>query len=1044
MSTDMSERGLETLIANSLREEAGYIESNPSDYDRAYCIDKTQLLEFLRATQPQAVARLTTIYGAGFEDKLLKRISDQIKSKGIVDILRNGVKAQEDVNLTLYYKQPASQLNPETIQRYHANRFSVTRQLRYSNDNPKLALDLVIFINGLPVITFELKNNLTKQNVKDAMRQYQTSRNPQEPLFNFARCLVHFAVDEELVYMTTELNGKSTTFLPFNKGRKSDPNLRFPDSAGNPINPDGITTNYLWKHILSKPSLSNIIEKYAQIVEEKSDSKKKKRQLIFPRYHKLDVVRKLLADTKEKGVGQRYLIQHSAGSGKSNSITWLSYQLVELTDTTNTNPVFDSIVVVSDRKVLDKQIRDNIKQFAQVNGVVQPVTQGSKQLQKTLEAGKKVIITTVDKFIHIVNDIQSLKNKRFAIIIDEAHSSQGGSKAAKMSAALSKEEGEEEETTEDKILRIIEEQKLCANASYYAFTATPKNKTLETFGTYESSDGKFYPFHTYSMKQAIEEGFILDVLQNYTTYRSYYKLQKKIESDPKFDTKRAKKKLKEYVEGHPHAIRQKTEIMVDHFLEEVIGLRKINGQAKAMVVTSSIINAIRYKLAFDAYLREIQSSYKTIVAFSGRKEVDGRIEDENSMNGFPGHTIPEAFRKSEYCFLIVANKYQTGFDEPLLHTMYVDKPLSDVKAVQTLSRLNRAYPSKTDTFILDFVNTVDGIKSAFAPFYKTTILSEETDLDRLNNLQDALDGYQVYSPEDVNQFMARFLEEVDREQLDPILNACVETYKQDLDEDEKIDFKVKAKSFVRNYQFLVQIRTFRNTYWESLKTFLKFLILKLPLFNEADFTHGVLESISVDSYRVEQQTTQAILLEEDAELSPTPPEPRGRRYEPDLDFLSNIIQEFNQRFGSIFKADKERVRRFLLEELPREVSQDEEYQNAKNSSDRQNARITFEKKLENAFQDFIFDHTEAYRQYTDNPEFKSWLDDTLFEMDYDRGVTQLQLEQPTRRPDDARNQSIVWRGSTAGDLLKYVGTWVGDDLDECLQAVYDNRTEAEF
>jgi len=376
--------------------------------------------------------------------------------------------------------------------------------------------------------------------------------------------------------------------------------------------------------------------------------------------------------------------------------------------------------------------------------------------------------------------------------------------------------------------------------------------------------------------------------------------------------------------------------------------------------------------------------------------------------------------------------------------MYVDKPLSDVKAVQTLSRLNRAYPSKTDTFILDFVNTVDGIKSAFAPFYKTTILSEETDLDRLNNLQDALDGYQVYSPEDVNQFMARFLEEVDREQLDPILNACVETYKQDLDEDEKIDFKVKAKSFVRNYQFLVQIRTFRNTYWESLKTFLKFLILKLPLFNEADFTHGVLESISVDSYRVEQQTTQAILLEEDAELSPTPPEPRGRRYEPDLDFLSNIIQEFNQRFGSIFKADKERVRRFLLEELPREVSQDEEYQNAKNSSDRQNARITFEKKLENAFQDFIFDHTEAYRQYTDNSEFKSWLDDTLFEMDYDRGVTQLQLEQPTRRPDDARNQSIVWRGSTAGDLLKYVGTWVGDDLDECLQAVYDNRTEAEF
>jgi type I restriction enzyme R subunit len=466
MSTDMSERGLEILIASSLREDAGYIEGNPSDYDRAYCIDKAQLLEFLHATQPQSVARLTTIYGTRFEDKLLKRISDQIKSKGIVDVLRNGVKAQE-VNLTLYYKQPASQLNPETIQRYNADRFSITRQLRYSDDNTKLALDLAIFINGLPLITFELKNNLTKQNVKDAMRQYQTDRDPKEPLFDFARCLVHFAVDEELVYMTTELKGKSTTFLPFNKGKKSEPKLRFPDSAGNPINPDGITSNYLWKHILTKPRLSNIIEKYAQIVEETGDGKHKKRKLIFPRYHQLDVVRKLLADTKEKGVGHRYLIQHSAGSGKSNSITWLSHQLVELTDATDTNPVFDSIIVVSDRKVLDKQIRDNIKQFAQVKGVVQPITEGSKQLKKALEAGKKVIITTVDKFVYIVDDIQSLNDKRFAIIIDEAHSSQSGSKAAKMSAALSKEEGEEEETTEDKILRIIEEQKLSDKRSYY-------------------------------------------------------------------------------------------------------------------------------------------------------------------------------------------------------------------------------------------------------------------------------------------------------------------------------------------------------------------------------------------------------------------------------------------------------------------------------------------------------------------------------------------------------------------------------------------------
>lgn len=1043
MPADMSEKGLETLIEQYLIENAGYLKGNPRDYNRAYCIDSTQLFAFLRATQPQALNQLTKTYGARFADKLLKRISDQIKTRGIVDVLRKGVKAKE-ANLTLYYKQPASHLNPQATENYNANRFSITRQLRYSEDNTRLALDIAIFINGLPLITFELKNNLTKQNVKGAMRQYQNDRDPKEALFNFGRCLVHFALDEELVYMTTELKGKATTFLPFNKGRKSRPDLPFPDSAGNPLNPDGITTDYLWKQILTKPSLSEIIEKYAQLVEEKGDGRSKKHKLIFPRYHQLDVVRKLLADTKETGIGQRYLIQHSAGSGKSNSITWLSYQLVELTDTTNTNAVFDSIIVVTDRRILDRQIRDNIKQFAQVKGVVQPITQGSRELRKALEDGKKVIITTVDKFVYIVEDIQSLQNKRFAIIIDEAHSSQGGSKAAKMSAALSKADSEEAETTEDKILRIIAEQQLCTNASYYAFTATPKNKALETFGTEDPTDGKFYPFHNYSMKQAIEEGFILDVLQNYTTYQSYYKLQKKIETDPKFDTKRAKRKLKQYVEGHPHAIRRKTEIMVDRFLEEVIAQRKINGQAKAMVVTSSIMNAIRYKLAFDAYLREINSEYKTIVAFSGSKEVEGRIEDESSMNGFPSSEIPERFKKSEYRFLIVADKYQTGFDEPLLHTMYVDKPLSDVKAVQTLSRLNRAYPGKNDTFILDFVNTIEGIKSAFEPFYQTTILSEETDLDRLNNLQDALDRYQVYSPDDLDRFMALFLESNSREQLDPMMNTCVQTYKQDLDEDEQINFKIQAKSFVRNYQFLVQVRTFRNIYWEKLKTFLRFLIPKLPLFNEADFSHGVLESISVESYRVEQKTTEAILLGDATELAPTPPEPRGSQYEPDLDFLSQIIQEFNDRFGNIDWTDRDRVRRFLFEDLPREVSQDEEYQNAKQSSDRQNARITYEKKLKNAFQDFVYDHTEAYRQYTDNPEFKNWLTNTLFEMDYDRGGTQLQLEQPHRRADDPNNPAILWRGSTAGDLLKFAGTWVGDDLDKCLQAVYDNRTEAEF
>jgi type I restriction enzyme, R subunit len=1045
MPTDMSERGLETLIETSLINQAGYLKGKPSDYDRAHCLDTTQLFAFLQATQPQTLDRLTTAYGDTMPDRLCKRISDQIKTRGIIDVLRNGIKAQE-VNLNLYYKQPASQLNPETIDLYTANRFSITRQLRYSNDHKQLALDAALFINGIPILTFELKNNLTKQTVTDAMRQYQNDRDPREPLFQFGRCIVHFAIDEELVYMTTELKGKQTRFLPFNQGKKSEPDLRFPDSAGNPFNPNGITANYLWQDILTKPSLSNIIEKYAQIVEETGDDRIKRRKLVFPRYHQLDVVRQLLADAKANGVGQRYLIQHSTGSGKSNSITWLSHQLVELTNASNTDPVFDSVIVVTDRVILDKQIRDNIKQFAQVKGVVQTITQGSKQLRQALEAGKKLITTTVDKFSYVFRDLKALSHKRFAIIIDEAHSSQSGAKAAKMSAALSSTQPEADETIEDKILRIIEEQKLSSNASYYAFTATPKNKTIEVFGVpgEPSPDGKrkFYPYHVYSMKQAIEEGFILDVLKNYTTYDSYYKLSKKIEDDPEFDAKRAKAKLKQYVEGHPHAIRQKSEIMVDHFMQEVIRQRKIDGQAKAMVVTSSIQNAIQYKLAFDTYLREIKSPYKTIVAFSGRKQVAGKLEDEASMNGFPSNEIPSRLKQSEYRFLIVADKYQTGFDEPLLHTLYVDKPLSDIKAVQTLSRLNRAYPGKTDTFVLDFVNSATTIRQAFEPYYKTSILSEETDLDRLNDLQDALDTYQVYAPQEITEFIRLFLEDFGRDQLDPILNECVQTYKNDLDENQKVDFKIKAKSFIRNYQFLVQVRTFRNPYWESLRTFLKFLLPKLPLLNEGDLSYGVLESVDMDSYRVAKQTTQAILLEDSQELSPTPPEPAGRKYQPNIDFLSNIIQEFNQRFGNFDFTDLDRVLRLYFEDVPKKILEDEEYQNAKKHSDRQNTYLTFQKKYVDNFQDVIYDDEEAYRQFSDDQQLREFVMKRAFELDYDQAL--LQSDPNERRADDRNNPAIVWRGSKAGDLLKFARTWVGNDLEECLQAVYENRSEAEF
>lgn len=973
--TDTSEKGLEALIEASLLDEAGYERGDPADYDREYCVDRRALFRFLQATQPLAAERLGIGKTTAAEDKFLKRLFDKIKEVGIIDVLRNGVK-ERDVTVMLYYPKPASSYNPAAARLYAANLFTVTRQLRFSSDHRRLALDIVIFLNGLPIITFELKNNLTKQNVKDAIRQYQTDRDPREPLFGFARCLVHFAVDDQLVYMTTHLRGSETTFLPFNKGDRG--------GAGNPINPHGLKTDYLWKHILAKDSLSNIVEKFAQIVEEvDEDTGRKTKKLIFPRYHQLDVVRDLLAAARSDSVGHRYLIQHSAGSGKSNSISWLAHQLVELTDLTETRPVFDSIVVVTDRRVLDRQLRDTVKQFAHVHGVVEAITEGSGQLRRALEEGKKIIITTIQKFPFVVKDIQALGDQRFAILIDEAHSSQSGRSAAAMNIALGGQDEFEEETDEDIINRIIEEQRLLANASYFAFTATPKNKTLELFGAQNPADGKFYPFHSYSMKQAIEEGFILDVLQHYTTYTSYYKLLKTIEDDPQFDRKRAQRKLKKYVEGHPAAIRQKSEIMIDHFLDDVIRARKIGGQAKAMVVTGSILNAIRYKQAFDAYLREINSPYKAIVAFTGSKEVDGVTYDEAKMNGFPSADIPKEFKKSQYRFLIVAEKFQTGFDQPLLHSMYVDKVLTEVKAVQTLSRLNRAHPGKTDTFVLDFVNSADAIKTAFEPFYQTTILSEATDVNRLNDLQDKLDAFQVYSREQVEQLMALYVKGAPRDQLDPILDRCVETYKYDLDTDRQIDFKAQAKTFVRTYQFLVLILPFNNPYWESLKTFLRLLLPKLPAPDDEDLAKGVLGSVDMDSYRIEQEATVAIKLKGGEELSPTPPRPRAQHERPEMDYLSNIVREFNERFGNIEWKDDDRLRR-TIQEIHEAVSQDEEYLNAKRSGDRQNAQITHERKVVDRVQDIIFDYTEFYRWFTDNPEVRKWLCDILFKMDYDR------------------------------------------------------------
>jgi len=705
------------------------------------------------------------------------------------------------------------------------------------------------------------------------------------------------------------------------------------------------------------------------------------------------VVRKLLADAEQSGVGKRYLIQHSAGSGKSNSIAWLAHQLIGLGEDRTEGggaPLFDSVIVVTDRRVLDRQIKETIKQFAQVSATVGHAER-SGDLRKFIKEGKKIIISTVQKFPFILDEIgDEHRGREFAIIIDEAHSSQGGRTSAKMNIALAEGGGEpEEETFEDAINRLMEARKMLSNASYFAFTATPKNKTLEIFGESFSEADKVAhrAFHSYTMKQAIQEGFILDVLASFTPVESYYRLVKTVEDDPEFDAKKAKKKLRRYVESHDHAIRQKSEIIVDHFHDNVIARRKIAGQARAMVACSGVNRAIQYYHSISAYLGERKSPYEAIVAFSGEHDYGGRKVTEASLNDFPSSQIEKKFQQDPYRFLVVAEKFQTGYDEPLLHTMYVDKQLTGIKAVQTLSRLNRAHPKKTDTFVLDFQNDSDVIAEAFSPYYRTTILSEETDPNKLHDLKGVLDRLQVYTWQQVEELVELFLSGAERDRLDPILDACVAIYQSDLDEDGQVDFKGKAKAFVRTYQFLASILPYTNADWEKLSIFLNFLVPKLPAPEEEDLSKGVLQVIDMDSYRSEvMETLKLKLPDEDGEIGPVPADGGGQKPEPEVDRLSSIIKAFNDQFGNIEWDDADRVRKVIAEEIPAKVAADKAYQNAIKNSDRAAARLEHDRALQKVIVAMLSDHTELFKQYSDNPSFKKWLADTIFGVTYEDAV----------------------------------------------------------
>ncbi len=998
MTTDTSEKGLETIIMRHMTgvdgfsiapgqvapspeaTGAGYFAGNPKDYERAHALDVPQLFAFLRPTQPETFKKLAIPETDDSKDinrlKFLTRLSAEIGKRGVIDVLRKGAE-HGPLHFDLFYGTP-SPGNAKAEALHAQNRFSITRQLAYSMDETRRALDLCLFINGLPIATFELKNSLTKQTVEDAVEQYRRDRDPRERLFEFGRCVVHFAADDSKVQMCTELKGKSSWFLPFDKG--------YNDGAGNPPNPLGLKTDYLWKEVLTPAGLTNILENYAQIIEEKDPrTGRKKRRQVWPRYHQLGVVRQALADIRAHGAGKRYLVQHSAGSGKSNSIAWLAHQLIGLKR--DDKEVFDSVIVVTDRRLLDDQIQTTIKQFMQVSATVGHADR-SGDLRKYIEEGKKIIVSTVQKFPFILDEIATEGGKTFAIVIDEAHSSQGGKTSAAMSQVLGAAADEDagpdpEDTVNEALAKRMEAHKMLTNASYFAFTATPKNKTLEMFGEPMPPDPegkvKHRPFHSYTMKQAIEEKFILDVLKNFTPVDSYYKLVKKIEDDPEFDTKKARKKLRRYVESHEHAIRLKAEIMVDHFHEQVLAAGKIGGQARAMVVTSGIERAIQYFHAIKTYLIERKSPCQAIVAFSGEHEYGGAKVSEVSLNGFSSSDIADNIQADPYRFLICAEKFQTGYDEPLLHTMYVDKPLSGIKAVQTLSRLNRAHPQKYDCFVLDFQNNSGAITYAFQDYYCTTLLAEETDPNKLHDLKAALDAAQVYSPEQVQTVVELFLGGADRDKLDPILDACVATYKGRLDEDGQVDFKGKAKVFCRTYAFLSSVIPYSNAGWEKLSILLNLLIPKLPAPEEEDLSKGILEAIDMDSYRVEKKAAMKIALaDENAEIEPVPTDAHGHKPEPELDRLSNILKTFNEQFSTLF-TDTDRVAKRIRDDIAPKVAADAAYQNAKENTPH-TARMAHDQALTKVMQHLLKDDTQVYKQFVENESFRRFVGDMVYEL----------------------------------------------------------------
>ena len=936
-----SENTFETALVQSLVEQGGYTEGNAPDYSPDLGMFKFEVIKFLQESQPRRWEKISAIHGADADNRVIQRLYKEMDLRGSLDVLRNGF-VDYGVRFQMAFFQPASGLNPDAVDLYNKNCLKVYRQIYYSSKN-KNSVDVVLSLNGIPVATMELKNQFTGQNTGNALKQYSTTRDNREMLFAFKkRCLVHFAVDQDEVFMCTKLEGSKTYWLPFNQGANN--------GKGNPRNPDGYRTAYLWENILQKDSWMEIIQQFVHLQTEEIEVEGKifkKETVIFPRYHQLDAVRKIGDKVLEVGVGKNYLVQHSAGSGKSNSIAWLAYRLSSL-HSAQDKRIFDSVIVVTDRKVLDQQLQNTIYQFEHKTGVVQKIDKDSNQLASALGYGTNIIITTLQKFPFVVDKVGELPERKYAVIIDEAHSSQGGEASKKMKEVLAsvktqhdssleeaiREEVDNDYTGDDFVREQIEKSAAARgqqdNISFFAFTATPKYKTLEVFGD-KDAEGKPKPFHLYSMRQAIEEGFILDVLQNYTTYELYFKLTKAIQDDPQLNKKKAAKAIGKFVSLHPHNLAQKTEIIIEHFRNVVA--KKIGGKAKAMLVCGSRLHAKRYFEEFERYIKEkgYQKEIKVLVAFSG-KVVDDDVPlgvSEPEITGYSEKELPGAFEKDEYKILIVADKYQTGFDQPLLHTMYVDKKLSGVKAVQTLSRLNRTRPGKEDTFVLDFANDRQTILDSFQPYYEVTSVTEETDINHLYDLKARLDQFQVYWQQDIEAFANVYFDPKTKlnnpkqqKHLYAFTDSAVDRYRAISEEEKQDEFKKGLRSWTNLYAFLSQIMPFIDSEFEKFYAYAKLLQTRIPKRELSESLH-LDDEVALEYYRLQKINDGTIDLQkgEEGALSGTS-EAGLKRAKEEEAFLSEIINVLNDRFGTEFEeADK-----LFFDQIEAELMEDETLQ----------------------------------------------------------------------------------------------------------------------